>query len=114
MEISTPNENGVLSKGSEEVVARRGRSNAVVSIALCDDGLYRQTVSLLYSYGGFCGPIRADDPGYGPLDDARTAGLEELLRRWPTAWVSEPQSVHDELADLRRQVEAQLRQPSLF
>ena len=114
MEISVPNENGILAKGHEEIVARRGRSNAVVSIALCDDGLYRQTVSLLYSYGGFCGPIRVDDPGHATLDAARTAGLEELLGRWPIAWESEPQSVHDELADLRRQVEAQLRQPSLF
>lgn len=114
MEISTPNENGVLSKGCEEVVARRGRSNAAVSIAHCDDGLYRQTVSLLYSYGGFCGPIRADDIGYATLDAARTAGLEELLRRWPRAFDGEPQSVHDELADLHGQVEAQLRQPSLF
>jgi hypothetical protein len=40
--------------------------------------------------------------------------VNALLKRFPTAWGSEPQSVHDELADLRSQVEAQLRQPGFL
>jgi hypothetical protein len=114
MEISEPNANGVLEPGREEIVARRGRSTAAVCIALCDDRLYRHSVSLHYSYGGFCGPIMMDDPGHPTLDAARTAGLEELLRRWRTPFPSDPRSAHDELADLRNQIEALLLQPSLF
>jgi hypothetical protein len=114
MRTSVPNEHGVLNIGHEEIVARHGRSQAIVRLALCEDGLYRQATSIHYSYGGFGGPIWLDCPGYATVAEARTAGLEELLRRWPTAWPSEPQSVHDELAELRRQVEAQLLQPSLF
>jgi hypothetical protein len=114
MKISKPNEYGAMAAGAEEVVASRGIAQATLRIALCEDGLYRQSAGIRYSYGGFGGPVWMSSPGYLTVAEARTAGLEELLRQWPTAWQSEPQSVHDELADLRCQVEAQLRQPSLF
>lgn len=114
MEISTPNEFGVLPARSVEVVARIGRANAEVRIAFCEDGLYRQSVGFSYSYGGYGSPIREDDPGYPTFDAARTAGLEELLRRCPTAHWWEPQNAQDETVELRRQIEARLRQPSLF
>ena len=114
MDISVPNCNGVLPEGLHDVLARRNRSYAAVNIALCEDGLYRMSVELRYSYGGFSGPIRLDDEGYPSLDAARTAGLRELLEQWPKPFASEPQSVHDELITMRDQVEVRLQQPSLF
>jgi len=114
MHACKPNVNGVLSEGLHEVVARRNRAYAAINLALCEDGLYRMSVEMQYGHGGFSGPIRIDDEGYVTLDAARAAGLEELLRRWHKPFQSEPQSVHDELANLREQIEARLRQPSLF
>ncbi len=114
MDVSRPNANGVVDKDTQEVVARRDRSYAAVSIALCEDGLYRHGVEMHYSHGGFSGPIHIECPGYPTADAARTAGLEELLLRWHRPFPSDSQSVHDELRILREQVEAQLRQPSLF
>lgn len=52
MDISVPNANGVLPEGLHEVVARKNRSYAAINIALCEDGLYRMSVELRYSYGG--------------------------------------------------------------
>lgn len=114
MQVSHPNENGVLSKGYQEFVAQKNRSYAAICIALCSDGLYRMSVELSYSQGGFSGPICCDDNGYASLDAARTAGLHELLKRWRNPLLSDPQNVHDELCAMREQVEARLQQPSLF
>ena len=114
MEISKPNENGVLPERIQEVVARLGRSYAAVNIALCDDGLFRFSTELLYSYGGFAAPIYAADTGYGRLDTARTAGMEQLVRRWPRPFPSDPASVYEELKRLREQIAAKLEQPTLF
>jgi hypothetical protein len=114
MQVSSANDNGVVAEGTHEVVARLGRSYAAVNIALCEDCHYRMSVEMQYGHGGFSGPIRSDDEGYATLDAVRTAGLEELLLRWHKPFPSEPQSVHDELADLREQIEARLQQPSLF
>ncbi|MFN0012162.1 MAG: hypothetical protein ACKVS8_11030 [Phycisphaerales bacterium] len=96
------------------IVARSGRSHAAVEIALCTDGRYRMAVSLWHSCGGFSGPIVADAPGYPAASDARTAGLEELLRRWPTPRASDPHSLAEGLADMREQIVGQLRQPTLL
>lgn len=114
MEISKPNENGVLEAACRETVAVRGRSHAAVEFALAEDGLFRYSLHVMYSYGGFGGPIWFDQTGYSTLATARTAALQELLRKWPRAWESEPTSVHEELRELREQIESQLRQPSLF
>ncbi|VTR93381.1 unnamed protein product [Gemmata massiliana] len=110
----TKNENGVYFDYRTETVAARGRARAEVRIAKCDDGLYRYSLDVRYSYGGFSGPIADHGDGYATHEQAKTAGIAELLERFPTAWGSEPQNVHAELQQLREQVEAQLRQPSLF
>jgi hypothetical protein len=114
MEISTPNENGVLDCTAEEIVARHGRSYAAVNIAFCEDGLYRQSVSLSYSYGGYFAPIPVDATGHASFADARTAGMEELLRRWHSPFPSDPRSVHEELANMRQQIVDQLHQPTFL
>jgi hypothetical protein len=114
MDIAKPNEHGILQGGRHEIVARLRRAYAAVNIALCDDGLYRFSTELHYSYGGFCGPIRANEPGHPSLDAALNAGLEELLRKWRRPFPSDPASVHEELQSLREQLEAKLRQPTLF
>ena len=114
MDISIPNEHGCLKVGCTEVVARLGHSSAEVNIALSDDGRYRYSVSVMYSYGGFCGPVTADGDGFADIQAAKTAGMEELLRRWPKPFPTEPSSVHHELRLMREQIESQLRQPSLF
>jgi hypothetical protein len=114
MDASIPNAYGVLPKGICNVVARRKRAYAAVHFALCDDGLYRMSVEMQYSHGGFTGPITTQDPGYSTIEAARAAGLEELLRRWQKPFPSDPQHVREELAELDHQIETQLLQPSLF
>lgn len=115
MEISKPNEWGAMRAGHKKIVARHGgRCYAAVNIALCEDGLYRQSTSMMYSYGGRSSPVFVGTPGFTTITEAIDAGLDELLRRWPTPFPSEPQSVHDELHDMRQQIEARLKQPSLF
>lgn len=115
MEISQPNEHGVLKAGHREIVARHGdRYYAAVNVALCEDGLYRQSTSMMYSYGGFTGPVSLDSPGFTTVTAAIDAGLEDLLQRWHKPFPTEPDSVHNELNDMRQQVEARLKQPSLF
>ena len=110
----TKNENGVYLDYQTETVAALGRSRAEVKIAKCDDGLYRYSLDVQYSYGGFSGPITDHGDGYPNHEQAKMAGISELLECFPTAWGSEPQSVHAELQQLREQVEAHIRQPSLF
>jgi hypothetical protein len=112
--MKTPNENGVYEAEAVEEIARSGRSYAAVRICQCDDGLFRYSVDLMYSYGGFCGPITAGDEGFATFSAAKDAGMLELLKRWPTAWLSEPRSVHDELRELKSQIERSFSQPSLF
>lgn len=115
MEISQPNEFGVMRPYHEEIVARHGeRYYAAVNVALCEDGLYRMSTSMMYSYGGFCGPVFMESEGFATLSAAIDAGLNDLLHRWHKPFPSEPQSVHDELDGMRQQIEARLRQPSLF
>jgi hypothetical protein len=113
-EICVANEWDVIAGGTEEIVAQRGRSYAAVCVALCEDGLYRKSTSLQYSYGGHGGPIFLSTPGYVSFAEAKTAGMEELLRTWPSGNLHEPQSVLHELAEMREQISRQLRQPSLF
>jgi hypothetical protein len=68
----------------------------------------------MYSYGGHSSPIWIETSGYATFADARIAGMEELLRCWPTPFPSEPQSVHHELADMRQQIVNQLQQPAFL
>jgi hypothetical protein len=114
MDISIPNEYGCLEVGCTEVVTKLGPSSAEVNIALSEDGRYRYSVSVKYSYGGFGGPVTADGESFADVQAARTAGMEELLHRWPKALPTDPSSVHDELRLMREQIESQLQQPSLF
>jgi hypothetical protein len=115
MEISQPNEYGAMRAGHREIVARHSeRCFAAVNIALCEDGLYRQSTSMMYSYGGHSSPVFLSTPGYRTFAEAIDAGLHELLRRWHGPFHSEPQSVRDELDDIRQQIESRLKQPSLF
>ena len=113
MEISKLTDHDVYPATVTETVARQGRSFAEIRFALCDDGCYRFSLSLQYSYGGYGGPIFATVEPFASLDAARTAALEKLLADWPNHWW-DPASVHEELRRLRTQVEAKLTQPSLF
>ncbi len=108
------NENGVYVNYATEEVARNGHSYAAVRICQCDDQLFRYALDLMYSYGGFSGPITIMDEGFATFSAARDAGMLELLKRWPKARPSEPQSVHAELRELKAQIERRFSQPSLF
>jgi hypothetical protein len=114
MEISKPNKLGVLMDKHQEVVARHGKSYAAVNIALCEDGQYRQCVELQFSQGGYSGPITVDDPPYPTFEAAKIAGVQELLKRWDAPFPGLRYTVQEELRDMRRQVEDQVRQPGLF
>ncbi len=112
--MKKPNENGVYEPEKVEQLARRGRAVASVKVAQCLDGLYRFALDMHYSYGGFCSPITDRGAGHSSAQAAIDAGTEQLLRRFPKPWASEPQSVHDELRDLKAMIEDRHRQPSLF
>jgi len=112
--MQKPNKNRVYEAETTEELARCGRSYAALKLCQCDDGLYRYALDMAYSYGGFCGPIFATADGYKTGAEAKDAGAAELLRRFPTARPSEPESVHDELRELRAQVERGFREPTLF
>lgn len=114
MEISPPNEHGVLTEGCREIVAPHGRAYAAITIALCDDGLYRIGIEFQYSYGGMSTPVFHGSRGYPTTNAARVAGLESLLRHWHRPNPSDPVSVREELRILREQIENQLTQPTLF
>lgn len=114
MQPSKPNECGVLDAGLREVVATHGRGYAAIRIAFCEDSLYRIGVEMHYAHGGFAFPISIHAEGFAALDAGRTAALELLLCSWHDPFPSEPEGVRVELAEMRAQVEARLRQPSLF
>jgi len=67
-----------------------------------------------YSHGGFCGPISSGTTGFKTLSAAKEAATEALLRRFPKPWRSDPDSVHEELRELRAAIERGFQQPSLF
>jgi hypothetical protein len=114
-EPATPNASGVYPVQSTEVLARHGeRSHATVELCQCSDGLYRYGLSIAYSYGGFGSPIHDRAEGFATARAALDAGTAALLDRFPSAFAGEPESVHAELADMRAQVEARFRQPSLL
>jgi hypothetical protein len=108
------NEHGVCDAETTEELARHGRAYASVELCQCEDGLYRYALAMAYSYGGFCGPISVKAKGFASQSAATEAATEETLRRFPKPWASEPQSVHDELRELRAMIEATFREPSLF
>lgn len=114
MQISQPNEHGVLPECHRETLARHGRAQATITIALCEEGQFRYGLDMMYSHGGFSFPIGIRDESFGTLQAARTAAIEAMLLHLHKPFPSEPDSVHAELRDLRQQLEAQLRQPSLF
>ncbi len=111
--MQTPNENGVYEPDVTEELARRGRAYAAIRLCQCIEGLHRYSLDLMYSYGGFCGPITDDEPGYPTRDAARDAGVARLLARFPTGR-HDPDSVVTELRELRQLVEGRYAQPSLF
>lgn len=112
--MTKPNENGVYAPQITEELARRGRSYASVRIAQCEDGLYRFALDMSYSYGGFCGPITARATGYATAAIAKDEAMAALLRRFPKALATDPQSVRLELRELKAQIEGKFRQPCLF
>lgn len=112
--MTQANENGVYEIEIVEELARRGRSYASVRIAQCDDGLFRFALDMMYSYGGFCGPITDHTLGFETAALAKDEATALLLERFPKPWASEPQSVHDELREMKAQIEARIRQPTLF
>lgn len=114
MKVRSSNLHDVLEATHSECLARQGRSHATIKFALCEYGLMRYGLDMMYSYGGFSFPIRDDGPGFPSLEAARLAAIEELLRQWHRPFPSDPASVQAELRDLREQVEGHLRQPSLF
>jgi hypothetical protein len=71
-------------------------------------------VTRLPARAGFCGPIFASGNGFSTSGEATEAAIKDLLRRFPKAWASESQSVHDELHELKAQVEQRFSQPTLF
>lgn len=114
MQVSRPNEHGVLPECRRDTLALRGRSHGTITIALCEDGLFRYGLDMMHSHGGFTSPISIHGEAFDAEAAAKAAATEELLRRWPRPFPSEPASLHDELADLREQIESRVRQPSLF
>lgn len=114
MQTSTLSDRNIYPATSREIVAQLGRSFAEIRFAYCDDGLFRFSLALQYSYGGYGGPIFAGAEPYPDIATARVAALEQLLADWPKPFAGDPASVHEELRLLRQQIAAKLSQPTLF
>lgn len=112
--MKAPNENGVYEAEIVEELARVGRSHATISVARCGDGLLRFAIDVQYSYGGLCGPITDHGEGFESMTAVKEAATRELLRRFPKGSASDPQSVHDELREMKAQIEQGYREPTLF
>src|SRR5713226_3049379 len=112
--MQTANDCGVYEADNQEEIARQGRAYAAVTICQCADGLYRYGLALMYSYGGFTDPISDRQKGFASYSDAKDAGIQKLLQRFPQPWPSDPQSVHDELRSMKAHIEQNFRQPSLL
>ena len=114
MHVSHPNDHGVLPAGYRETIGLRGRAHAIITIALCEDGLFRYGLEMMYSHGGFGVPITVNDHPFPSLASARMAAIQAMLCHWPQPFPSDPTRVHQELQYLREQIECHLQQPSLF
>jgi hypothetical protein len=113
--MNSANDWGVYQPEQTEELYRRG--NAVATFKLCqcdDDGLFRFSTSLNYSYGGYAGPICADDKGFESAALARDAAIAEVLAWLATDRYRDPQSARNELQAMRDALEEMMRQPSLF
>ncbi len=107
-------EHGVYEAEQTEELARVGRAYATIDLCQCGDGFYRYALDMAYSTGGFRGPIFRSQKGFDTYSAAKEVGTRELLERFPKAWVSVPHGVYAELRELRTEIEAVIRQPSLF
>ncbi len=114
MQPAKPNECGVYEADSREIVAQRGRSAASITLAVCEDGLYRFGVEFHYVTGGMSSPISIHGPGFATREAAGAAACESLLRAWHMPFPSDTESVRSDLAEMRAQIEARLMQPTLF
>lgn len=112
--MQTPNRNGVYQAEKTIEVARHGRSFAAVQVCQCEDGLYRYALDYWGTNRGFCGPIKAAQPGYPSFKAASDAGGEAMLRQFPMPHPYDPEKECRELIAMRAQIEACVRQPSLF
>ncbi|OJW20398.1 MAG: hypothetical protein BGO51_08075 [Rhodospirillales bacterium 69-11] len=111
--MNAPNENGCYAAEVIEELARLGCSYAAVKLCQCEDGLYRYALSLQYSYGGFGGPIFASSEGYATQREAVDAAIEELMVTFPKG-LNHPESMRNELRQLKAQIEQRFDQPTLF
>ncbi len=114
MQSAKPNAYGVLEDGCLEVVARHGRAYAAIALMLCEDGLWRCGVDMRYAHGGSSVPASIHAQGWPTPEAARMAALERLLKAWHSPFPSDPETVRDQLAEMRQQIEARMRQPPLF
>lgn len=106
--MKEPNDIGLYEAEIIEELARIGQAYAAISMCQCEDGLYRS------SYCGFGEPISIQCNGIDGLNAAKEVATREMLRRFPASWPGDPQSVHDELREIRATIEREFRQPSLF
>jgi hypothetical protein len=91
---------------------------AFVTLRFChcaEDGLYRYSLSLRYSHGGFSGPISARDTGFATIQNAKAAAVSEILERLQRFHSNgDPEHAQKELRELKSQIEKSFREPSLF
>ena len=60
------------------------------------------------------GPISASDPSFATLAEAKDAGRDAMLKRWPTPWENDPESMHRALKAMRQKIERARTQLSLI
>jgi hypothetical protein len=113
--MQTDNEIGIYEAEFKEVIARHGRAYAEVRLCQCEDGLYRFSIAISYSFGGECGPIFDTSEGYPTFNAAKDAGVQKIIARIPAqSWAGDSPSCKQELKDLKTQAERYFIQPSLF
>lgn len=114
--MNTPNENGVYEFFQTETIAKLKGGCPYVSIRICncDDGLFRYGLEVRCARVGFSFAPNIKQRGFNSSNAAKEAAMIELLAGFPKAMENDPQIVHDELRQLKAQIEAKIAQPSLF
>ena len=92
-----------------------GRAFASVELCQCEDGLWRYALHMQHGHGGFGFPIaKKFCDGHPNFNAATDAATDEILKRFPSPWPGDPQSVHDELREMRATIERAFAEPTLF
>ena len=109
------NDSGVFADYETEIVARCGRAVAEVGIYKLRDGVFVHCTHYMTatSGSGYAPCVWCSTP-HDTAKEARLTGIAELLERLRDAGHDSDKTGHEDMRQLRQQLQRQIEQPSLF